>query len=56
MKFLKVLDEEGEYIDIQKQRCNLLSCHEVIGPRTYEFIEFDNIEDAEKAYKLTKII
>lgn len=56
MKYLLIENEEGQYINKeQDKRYDLLECHEAIGPRASEFVEFANLEQAKKHYGLTEL-
>lgn len=56
MKYLLIPNDEGQYINKeQDKRYDVLECHEAIGPRADEFVEFNSLEEAETAYGLTKV-
>lgn len=52
MKVLLILNDEGQYINKEAQRCNLLCCQWAKGPRADEFVEFPTLQDAIKYYGL----
>ena len=55
MKYLLIPNEEGQYINKeQDKRYDVLECHEVIGPRAGEFVEFENLQKALTLWNLTK--
>ena len=54
MKFLLCEDENGNY-EKDGKRYNLLVCAWVKGPRANDFQEYNSLEEAEKAYGLTKV-
>lgn len=56
LKVLKVEDEQGQYIDAEGNRCNLIYGTYAIGPRASEFDEFETIEEALEHYGLTEYI
>ena len=56
MKYLLIPNEEGQYVNKeQNKRYDVLECHEAIGPRADEFVEFESLEEAAAFYDLTKI-
>lgn len=57
MKYLLIRnDEEGQYINKEEnKRYDILECHEVIGPRASEFIEFANLQEAKEFWKLAEV-
>ena len=56
MKYLLIPNEEGPYINKeQDKRYDVLECHEAIGPRAKDFVEFENLEQAKKHYGLTEL-
>ena len=57
MKYLLIPNDEGQYINIEEgKRYDVLECHEAIGPRADEFVEFANLEEALKFWNLTEVI
>lgn len=47
MKYLLIENEEGPYINKkQNKRYDVLECHEAIGQRAKDFVEFENLEEA----------
>jgi len=51
MKYLLIENEEGQYINLEdNKRYDILECHEAIGPRADEFVEYDNLEQAMEAF------
>ena len=56
MKYLLIPNEEGQYINLEdNKRYDVLECHEAIGPRADEFVEFADLEEAKEYYNLTNI-
>lgn len=56
MKYLLIENDEGQYINKeQDKRYDVLECHEAVGPRADEFVEFESLEEAAAFYGLTKI-
>lgn len=56
MKYLLIENEEGQYINKEtSKRYDVLECHEAIGPRANEFVEFANLKKAKEHYGLTKV-
>ena len=57
MKYLLIENDEGPYINKEEsKRYDMLECHEAIGPRADEFVEFENLEEALAFWNLTEII
>lgn len=58
MKYLLIENEkEGQYINKEQEKCyDLLECHEAIGPRAKDFVDFANLQEACTTWKLTKLI
>lgn len=57
MKYLLIENEEGPYINKeQNKRYDVLECHEAVGPRSGEFVEFESLEEALKIWNLTEIL
>lgn len=57
MKYLLIPNEEGQYVNKeQDKRYDVLECHEAIGPRAKDFVEFENLEEALAFWNLTEII
>ncbi len=55
MKYLLIENEEGQYINKkQDKHYDVLECHEAIGPRAGEFVEFANLEKALISWNLTE--
>ena len=54
MKYLLIETEDGIYTKGGK-KYDVLECHEAIGPRASEFVEFANLEQAKKHYGLTEL-
>lgn len=53
MKYLLIENEEGRYLnEEQDKRYDILECHEAIGPRADEFIEFENLQKSIEFYHL----
>ena len=56
MKYLLIENEEGQYINNdQNKRYDLLECHKATGPRAKDFVEFENLQEAQTTYGLVKI-
>ena len=55
MVYKKVQNEEGNYIDTQRVRWDILEAHEAWTPqgKNVGWDEFDNLEQAAQAYGLT---
>ena len=57
MKYLLIPNEEGQYVNKeQNKRYDVLECHEAIGPRADEFVEFANLQEALVFWNLTEFI
>lgn len=56
MKYLLIENEEGQYTDENGKKYDVLECHEAIGPRANEFVEFANLQEALDFWNLTKIM
>jgi len=52
MKVLLVMDEDGQYVNKQAERCNLICCEWAKGPRANEFTEFTTLQEAIAHYEL----
>ena len=46
MLYKVCLDEQGEYVDAQGRRCNLLVCHEVVFPPQETLDEEGNVVES----------
>ena len=56
MKYLLIENEEGQYIKINgTERYDILECHEAVGPRANEFVEFPTLQDALDFWELTPL-
>ena len=56
MKYLLVKNEDGQYINKeQNKRYDVLECHNVIGPRAKDFVEFENLQEALKSWHLEPV-
>lgn len=56
MKYLLIPNKEGQYINKeQDKRYDVLECHEAIGPRAKDFVEFANLEEALAFWGLTEV-
>ena len=56
MKYLLIPNKEGQYINKeQNKRYDVLECHQAIGPRASDFVEFENLEQAKEHYGLTEL-
>ena len=56
MKYLLIENEEGQYINKEEgKRYDVLECHEAIGPRAKDFVEFANLEEALAFWNLEPI-
>ncbi len=57
MVYKKVQNEEGNYIDKQGTRWDILEAHEAWTPqgKNVGWDEYDNVEQAAKSYGLTSI-
>ena len=56
MKYLLIENEEGQYINKEKgKRYDLLECHNAIGSRASEFVEFSNLDEAKTFWHLAKV-
>jgi hypothetical protein len=55
MVYKKIQNEEGNYIDVQQVRWDILEAHEAWTPqgKNVGWDEFDNLEAAAKSYGLT---
>ena len=55
MVYKKIQNEEGNYIDVQQVRWDILEAHEAWTPqgKNIGWDEFDNLEQAAQAYGLT---
>ncbi len=55
MKYLLIPNEEGQYINKEEgKRYDVLECHEAIGPRADEFVDFPNLQEALTFWNLTE--
>lgn len=55
MKYLLIPNDEGQYINKEEnKRYDVLECHEAIGPRADEFVEFANLQEALDFWHLTE--
>ena len=53
MKYLLIENEEGRYLnEEQDKRYDILECHEAVGPREDEFVEFENLQECIRFYHL----
>lgn len=52
MKTLLIIDENGQYVNKQGERCNLICCEWAKGPRANEFTEFITFQEAIAHYEL----
>lgn len=56
MKYLLIENDEGQYINKEtSKRYDVLECHEAIGPRADEFVEFANLKEALKTWGLVEV-
>lgn len=56
MKYLLIPNDEGQYINKEtSKRYDVLECHQAIGPRANEFVEFANLEQAKKHYDIIEL-
>lgn len=56
MKYLLIPNDEGQYINLEEdKRYDVLECHEAIGPRADEFVEFANLQEALAFWHLTQV-
>lgn len=53
--FKKQENPDGQYIDGNGNRFDILFCHEALGPRADDFVQFDTLAQAEEHYGLTKV-
>ena len=54
LKVLKVVDEEGQYVDAEGNRYTLIYGAYAIGPRAAEFEEFGDFDEALEHYGLVE--
>ena len=56
MKYLLIENDEGQYINKEEgNRYDVLECHEAIGPRADEFVEFESLEEALAFWNLESV-
>ena len=56
MKYILIPNDEGQYINKDEgKRYDVLECHEAIGPRADEFVEFENLQEALDFWHLTEV-
>ena len=56
MKYLLIPNDEGQYINLEEdKRYDVLECHEAIGPRAGEFVDFANLQEALAFWHLTQV-
>lgn len=53
--FKKQENPDGQYIDGNGNRFDILFCHEALGPGADDFVEFESLEEAAAFYGLTKV-
>lgn len=57
MKYLLIEnEEEGQFINKEtNKRYDVLECHEAIGPRANDFVQFESLEEALVFWNLEQI-
>lgn len=53
--FKKQENPEGQYIDGNGNRFDILFCHEALGAGAEDFVEFESLEEALETWGLTEV-